>query len=843
MLGGKAGPTLVTFILVVGLLMTRPEVHLQGHPPRRGHRRRLRPCRRRASNPEDRAAPRPRPHAASCSCCCATGRTGRWVLGRRDRAPSPSAYPLFMTVVVLVDGAAADGVFLSHSSRLSIVVLTGWTGPDLAGAARPSPASAPSAPPSLTTSWHLPIPLVILMARPADDPVLAPARHPRAAPARLLPRPRHPGLRLRRRELALHPARVADPQRRRPGVVRPRDRGRCTSPPSASRCCCSSPCATSRDTRIARAFYALRDSETTAQAMGIDPVRYKLLAFACPASSPASAASMLGFFLTRRRRPELPALLLARRRAPGRRGRRRRPVRRRARRRAVRDPAPAHGHADHRGQPGAVHPRRLPGDPDDHPEPQRRRRLRWPASCARSTRASGWPGRRPTRAASSSTCRGHERPRGPQRGRPSSSRRRRRLASARRAADRSAAMTAVEDPTTVIDAVDDAPFFEVRDLHLAFGALKVLDGIDLQVTRGEIVGLIGPNGAGKTTLFDVISGFREQATRPGAGSTGVDLLERKAVGAPLARARSHVPAGHACTRTSPSTTASTSACHRRMPNRRCAALLRGLPRHGASVDEEERIRAKTDEVIDRLGLADYAGKLRSELSYGTLRLTELAAILALEPELVLLDEPSSGIAQRETEALGPLLQELRDELGATFLLIEHDMPLIMGISDRIVRPGRRPRPRRGHARGGPVQPRGRRELPRRHRRPRGGGRHVTARHADPRPRDRGPVRVLRRRRRCCARHRPHRRARRDRRAARHQRRRQVDDPALHLRAHARPTRAGPLRRRGHHRHDHRRTPCAAASARCPAVAACCPTSRRGEPAHGRLPDPQGQGAR
>src|SRR5437879_12771481 len=82
--------------------------------------------------------------------------------------------------------------------------------------------------------------------------------------------------------------------------------------------------------------------------------------------------------------------------------------------------------------------------------------------------------------------------------------------------------------------------------------------------------------------------------------------------------------------------------------------------------------------------------MASELSYGTLRLTELATILAMEPEIVLLDEPSSGIAQRETEALGPLLLDLREELGATFLLIEHDMPLIMGISDRVVALAARP---------------------------------------------------------------------------------------------------------------------------------------------------------
>src|SRR2546429_665954 len=83
--------------------------------------------------------------------------------------------------------------------------------------------------------------------------------------------------------------------------------------------------------------------------------------------------------------------------------------------------------------------------------------------------------------------------------------------------------------------------------------------------------------------------------------------------------------------------------------------------------EERMIVERTENVIERLGLGDYSKKFASELSYGTLRLTELATILAVEPELILLDEPSSGIAQKETEALGPLLMELRDELQATFL--------------------------------------------------------------------------------------------------------------------------------------------------------------------------------
>jgi ABC-type branched-subunit amino acid transport system ATPase component len=115
-----------------------------------------------------------------------------------------------------------------------------------------------------------------------------------------------------------------------------------------------------------------------------------------------------------------------------------------------------------------------------------------------------------------------------------------------------------------------------------------------------------------------------------------------------------------------------------------SGLLAGAVASRASAAAEAGVEERARGIVERLGLADYAIKQCSELSYGTLRLTELATILAMEPELVLLDEPSSGIAQRETEALAPLLLELRDELGATFLIIEHDMPLVMGISDRIV---------------------------------------------------------------------------------------------------------------------------------------------------------------
>ena len=227
----------------------------------------------------------------------------------------------------------------------------------------------------------------------------------------------------------------------------------------------------------------------------------------------------------------------------------------------------------------------------------------------------------------------------------------------------------------------DEPFLRVDDVRLAFGGLQVLQGVDLEVTRGEIVGLIGPNGAGKTTLFDVISGFRP-AARGHVWFKGVDLLERKpyerawlGLGRTFQTARLYQNVTvYDCVRT---------AFHTRMARGPLGTTIHGLLGTARSAARERDISERTDAVIERLGLGDYARKNASELSYGTLRLTELATILAMEPELILLDEPSSGIAQKETEALGPLLLELRQELDATILLIEHDMPLIMGVSDTI----------------------------------------------------------------------------------------------------------------------------------------------------------------
>ena len=219
----------------------------------------------------------------------------------------------------------------------------------------------------------------------------------------------------------------------------------------------------------------------------------------------------------------------------------------------------------------------------------------------------------------------------------------------------------------------------VRDVGLAFGGVRALDGVTFDVDDGELLGVIGPNGAGKTTLFDCISGFR----RPDRGAImlgEVDLVRRApwertslGVGRTFQNARLF--------RSVPIRDVLRTVQHDRMTRSGFFRSVLGFA--GARADEREAAE-RADEVLDLVGLTAHADKPPAELSTGMLRLCELAAVVAVRPRLLLLDEPASGIAQKETEALGPLLRRLRDYLDATVVLIEHDMPLVMGISDRIV---------------------------------------------------------------------------------------------------------------------------------------------------------------
>src|SRR5262249_21636109 len=198
-----------------------------------------------------------------------------------------------------------------------------------------------------------------------------------------------------------------------------------------------------------------------------------------------------------------------------------------------------------------------------------------------------------------------------------------------------------------------------------------------------IVGFIGPNGAGKTTLFDAVSGFiRPEHGRIvlGDAPNAIDITGFT----PTARAKLGLGRSFQDGRLFSSLTlAETIALGfgRQLEWRDPVAAMLQLP---WARDTERAIRDEVERLLELLGITDYRDKLVRELSTGSRRIVDLACILAHAPTVVLLDEPSSGIAQREAEALGPLLLRIREQTGATLLVIEHDVPLLLGIADRLV---------------------------------------------------------------------------------------------------------------------------------------------------------------
>ena len=218
-----------------------------------------------------------------------------------------------------------------------------------------------------------------------------------------------------------------------------------------------------------------------------------------------------------------------------------------------------------------------------------------------------------------------------------------------------------------------------REVVKRFGGITAVDRVDLDVRQGEIVGLIGHNGAGKTTLMDCISGFL-----PVDGGRihlrGVDVTDW----APFLRAHGAMGRSFQDALLFPSLTVAETiavARERHLASRDLFAAALQLP---ASYESELQAWAEVDELIALMGLGAYRQKLTGELSTGTRRIVDLACILAQEPRVLLLDEPSGGVAQKETEALGPLLRQIAARTGCSILIIEHDMPLLGGLCDRLV---------------------------------------------------------------------------------------------------------------------------------------------------------------
>ena len=216
---------------------------------------------------------------------------------------------------------------------------------------------------------------------------------------------------------------------------------------------------------------------------------------------------------------------------------------------------------------------------------------------------------------------------------------------------------------------------EVTGLRKSFGGVHAVRGVNMSVRAGETVGLIGPNGAGKTTTFELVGGF----TKADAGQVVFEGQDVTSYG-PEARGRLGLIRSFQDAALFPTLTVQETvrlSLERTHPTRFFGSVL------GFNAGEKEKARI-TRELIGFMGLDRYRTSQVQELSTGTRRIVEIACLVGLQPTLLLLDEPSSGIAQRETEALGALLDAIKSQLQLTLLIIEHDIPLIMGLADRIV---------------------------------------------------------------------------------------------------------------------------------------------------------------
>ncbi len=200
---------------------------------------------------------------------------------------------------------------------------------------------------------------------------------------------------------------------------------------------------------------------------------------------------------------------------------------------------------------------------------------------------------------------------------------------------------------------------EIRGVRVRFGGVMAVGGVDLDVQAGEITGLIGPNGAGKTTLFNVISGMQD----PTAGMVSVN-------GVDISHESPHRRAKRGLARTFQRLELFASLTVR--DNVRVAAELASLTNIDSTVNR----------LLEKVGVSDLADKTAGELPTGSARLVEIARALATGPQLLLLDEPASGLDDSESDRLGKLLRELTGE-GLGVLLVEHDMSLVMRVCDSI----------------------------------------------------------------------------------------------------------------------------------------------------------------
>lgn len=228
------------------------------------------------------------------------------------------------------------------------------------------------------------------------------------------------------------------------------------------------------------------------------------------------------------------------------------------------------------------------------------------------------------------------------------------------------------------DMVAPGPLLAVRGLTVRFGGVVALDRLDFDVQRGSICGLIGPNGAGKSTVFNCIS--RIYPCREGAihfdGHSMAGMKRDDLAGIGVGRTFQNL----ALFRTMTVRENVLVGCHGRKRWEFTRACL-GAP--GESRDEALRCN-QVAELLEYVGLTGDADRCVADLPFGTQKRVELARALATRPKLLLLDEPACGLNHEEVAVLGRLIQDIRDRFQLTVLLVEHHMPLVMGICDDVI---------------------------------------------------------------------------------------------------------------------------------------------------------------
>ncbi|MDM8517782.1 ABC transporter ATP-binding protein [Desulfobacterales bacterium HSG16] len=223
---------------------------------------------------------------------------------------------------------------------------------------------------------------------------------------------------------------------------------------------------------------------------------------------------------------------------------------------------------------------------------------------------------------------------------------------------------------------------EVKKLTMDFGGLRAIDNLDLDIQEKEIVALIGPNGAGKTTFFNCITGLYQPTggdiviTPPGKPAERINGLKPNYVTQRgLARTFQNIRLFQNMT-----------VLENVMIGRHCrtyAGVASAMFKTAFQRREENKIVQDSYEVLEKIGLSEYVNELAKNLPYGAQRRLEIARAMATDPFLLLLDEPAAGMNPQETRELDDLIIRIRDREGISILLIEHDMKLVMSLSDRI----------------------------------------------------------------------------------------------------------------------------------------------------------------